>query len=359
MIELIRYSLATIVAETHLGPLGIAWPGWQAVFAFYTLSGYLMTRVLNERYGFSPGGTAAFLVNRVLRLWPAYLSVAAATLLAEHFLPLHTFFYSLTIPHSLLESVTNLTVLGQVGFDFTYSIPLSRLSPTSWSLSIELCAYCLLAFYFGRSPARLFALAAIGAVALAASTAYCVAIPSPYYGPYCFQNRYGALQAGFIPFAVGGLSYFFAEPLRHWLNRFGWWMAAVLLGCEILVALNDFASVSLGPFLGTIAIVGVLPWGRDDRRSSWVVDFIGRASYHLFIAHMSIAAILALAFGIPNSNWRIFILSLAIAFVLSGGLVPLEWRLNRLRDRVSSSTKSSRTGPRLAQSGDEQLAEVR
>lgn len=359
MIELIRYSLATIVAETHLGPLGIAWPGWQAVFAFYTLSGYLMTRVLNERYGFSPGGTAAFLVNRVLRLWPAYLSVAGATLLAQRFLPLHTFFYSLTIPHSLLEKVTNLTVLGQVGFDFTYLIPLSRLAPTSWSLSIELCSYCLLAFYFGRSPARLYALGTIGAVALTASTAHCGVDPSPYYGPYCFQNRYGVLQAGFIPFAVGGLSYFYADPLRRWLMRFGWCVAAALLGCEILVALNEFTSVSLGPFLGTIAIVGVLPWGRDDHRSSWVVDFIGRASYHLFIAHMSIAAILALAFGMANNTWRIFALSLAIALVLSGGLVPLEWRLNRLRSRVSSSTRFSRAGRRLAQSGDQQLAELR
>jgi peptidoglycan/LPS O-acetylase OafA/YrhL len=44
-----------------------------AVFAFYTLSGYLMTRVLNERYGFTAAGTAAFALNRVLRLWPVYL----------------------------------------------------------------------------------------------------------------------------------------------------------------------------------------------------------------------------------------------------------------------------------------------
>src|SRR5262249_15880828 len=111
MIELIRYALATIVAETHLGPPGIVWSGWQAVFAFYTLSGYLMARVLNERYGFSPRGTAAFLLNRVLRLWPAYLLVVAATLLAACFYPLNTFFFSLTVPHSLLEKVTTLTVL--------------------------------------------------------------------------------------------------------------------------------------------------------------------------------------------------------------------------------------------------------
>jgi peptidoglycan/LPS O-acetylase OafA/YrhL len=68
MLEIIRYTLALIVAGTHLWPIGLTWTGWQAVFAFYALSGYLMTRVLHERYGFTPHGTVAFMVNRVLRL---------------------------------------------------------------------------------------------------------------------------------------------------------------------------------------------------------------------------------------------------------------------------------------------------
>jgi peptidoglycan/LPS O-acetylase OafA/YrhL len=68
MIEISRYILATIVAETHLWSLGPAWTGHIAVFAFYTLSGYLMTRVLHERYGFSVRGIVAFLLNRVLRI---------------------------------------------------------------------------------------------------------------------------------------------------------------------------------------------------------------------------------------------------------------------------------------------------
>ena len=88
MIEISRYILATMVAQTHLWPLGAAWTGNIAVFAFYTLSGYLMTRVLNERYGFSARGTVAFLLNRVLRLWPAYLTILGLTLIALSFLPL-------------------------------------------------------------------------------------------------------------------------------------------------------------------------------------------------------------------------------------------------------------------------------
>ena len=335
MLEIIRYLLAVIVADTHLWPIGITWAGWQAVFAFYALSGYLMTRVLHERYGFGPRGTVAFLVNRILRLWPAYLVVVAGTGLALHFYPLQNFFFSLRAPHSLLEKVTTLTILGQVGVDFTYVVPQSRLAVTSWSLSIELFTYCLLAFYFARTPARLAALAALGAGGLLLSTGYCWWAPSPYYGEYCFQNRYGVLQAGFIPFAAGGLAYLRGAALRQWLRRHWKWLIAAVLGGEALVASNTFTSVTAGPFLGVVVMIAILAWRGADQRPSLATDFIGRASYHLFIAHMSIAAILVVGFAAAPNTFAVFVLSLVIALLLSGILVPLEWRLNRVRGRIS------------------------
>jgi peptidoglycan/LPS O-acetylase OafA/YrhL len=87
VIEVSRYVLALIAVEVHLWPLGASWTGHVAVFAFYTLSGYLMTKVLNESYGFSTWGTVTFLINRVLRLWPAYFAILGLTLTALLFLP--------------------------------------------------------------------------------------------------------------------------------------------------------------------------------------------------------------------------------------------------------------------------------
>jgi len=138
MIEISRYILAAMVAQTHLWPLGVAWTASIAVFAFYTLSGYLMTRVLNERYGFTTRGTAAFLLNRVLRLWPAYLALLGLTLIALLFLPLSNFFFLIRMPTTLADIVTNLAILGQVTFDFRQWLPLAKPVVTSWSLSIEL-----------------------------------------------------------------------------------------------------------------------------------------------------------------------------------------------------------------------------
>ena len=138
MIEILRFILAAAVAQTHLWPLGADWTGQISVFGFYTLSGYLMTRVLNERYGFTWRGTAAFLLNRVLRLWPAYIVLLSLTLLALRFLPLGNFFFLIRVPHSALDILTGITILGQVTFDFRQWLPLAKPLVTSWSLSIEL-----------------------------------------------------------------------------------------------------------------------------------------------------------------------------------------------------------------------------
>jgi len=75
MIEVSRYPRSDGCADALVGCWGAAWTGNIAVFALYTLSGYLITRVLNEQYGFSTRGTAAFLLKRVVRLWPAYLAI--------------------------------------------------------------------------------------------------------------------------------------------------------------------------------------------------------------------------------------------------------------------------------------------
>src|SRR5690349_16222866 len=126
MIEVSRYVLATIVAQAHLWPFAAIGTGNSAVFAFYTLSGYLMTRVLNERYGFSARGAVAFLLNRVLRLWPAYLVILGLTLIALLFLPLSNFVSLIRMPSTLADVVTNLAILGQVTFDFSQWLPLAK-----------------------------------------------------------------------------------------------------------------------------------------------------------------------------------------------------------------------------------------
>src|SRR5260221_6030436 len=302
MIEVSRYILALVVTLTHLQPLGVGRPGTIAVFAFYTLSGYLMTRVINERYGFTARGTAAFLLNRVLRLWPAYFIILGLTLIALWFLPLQKFFQLIRFPMTPAEIVGNIAVLGQVTFDFVQWLALAKPTVTSWSLSIEVFCYLLLSVYFARTPARLWAFAAIGAVAVGFSTWHCAVSADPsLYGPYCFQNRYGVLQAGFIPFAMGGLFYFHSRSLRGWINA-NWGALIVLLVAAIAATfLGNAISATVGPYLGIGVMFCLLSvWNGQSGNSTQ--DFFGRASYHLFIGHMPIAAVLVTGLNLRTGS---------------------------------------------------------
>ena len=337
MIEISRYILATMVAQTHLWPLGAAWTGNIAVFAFYTLSGYLMTRILNERYGFSARGTVAFLLNRVLRLWPAYLAILGLTLIALSFLPLSNFFSLIRMPTTLADIVTNLAILGQVTFDFRQWLPLAKPVATSWSLSIELFSYLLLALCFARTPARLWAFAAIGAVGMAISTRYCAVGPDPAaYGPYCSQNRYGVLQAGFIPFAMGGLFYFHRGALRVCIKAN--WLAVIvlLIAGHAAMFLGNALTATIGPYLG-IGVMSCLLAVWKEETASRTQDFFGRASYHLFIGHMPIAAVLVTGLGLKAESIFVFLATAVVALALSTGLVPIERTINLVRQRISSS----------------------
>ena len=345
MIEVSRYILALVVTLTHLQPLGVGRPGSIAVFAFYTLSGYLMTRVLVERYGFTARGTAAFLLNRVLRLWPAYLAILGLTLIALWFLPLQNFFPLIRFPKTLPDIVSNIAVLGQVTFDFLQWQPLAKPVVTSWSLSIEVFCYVLLAVYFARTPARLWAFAAIGAIALGFSTWHCAVSADPsLYSAYCYQNRYGVLQAAFIPFAMGGLFYFHSRSVRSWINA-NWGALIVLLVAAIAATfLGHAISATVGPYLGIGVMFCLLSiWNGQSGNS--IQDFFGRASYHLFIGHMPIAAVLVTGLTLTQGSVFVFLAAVIVAFALSLGLVPLERNINVMRRRIAKMSKPNGEEP--------------
>src|ERR671933_637802 len=75
MFGILRYVLSMMVVEAHLFWLfpGAGFAGGYAVFGFYTLSGYLIARVLATNYPFTVAGCGRFFANRALRLYPGYV----------------------------------------------------------------------------------------------------------------------------------------------------------------------------------------------------------------------------------------------------------------------------------------------
>jgi peptidoglycan/LPS O-acetylase OafA/YrhL len=282
---------------------------------------------------------AAFLLNRVLRLWPAYFAILALTLIALWFLPLQHFYPLIRFPTTPAEIIGNIAVLGQVTFDFVQWLPLAKPLVTSWSLSIEVFCYLLLAVYFARTPARLWAFAAMGAVAMGFSTWHCAVSADPsLYGPYCYQNRYGVLQAGFIPFAMGGLFYFHGRSMRGWINA-NWRVLIVLLVAgHAATFLGNAISATVGPYLGIGVMLCLLSiWNGQSGNNTQ--DFFGRASYHLFIGHMPIAAVLVTGLDLRQGSVFVFLGAVIVALALSLGLVPLERNINVMRQRIAKMRK--------------------
>ena len=83
---MLRLLLALAVVAAHAGP-AFGWQGLlmtegpRSVQAFYAVSGFYMTLVLHEKY-VGPGSSGVFLRARLLRLYPMYAVVAAATVTA-------------------------------------------------------------------------------------------------------------------------------------------------------------------------------------------------------------------------------------------------------------------------------------
>jgi hypothetical protein len=174
------------------------------------------------------------------------------------------------------------------------------------------------------------------------STAWCATSDEPIaYGPYCFQNRYGVIQAGFVPFALGGIYYFHQTTIAAWLSERRAIVAVLLLAAILAMFVGPSLSATIGPFLG-IPMTWILLVTAQDHRPSRLQDFIGRASYHLFIAHMPTAAVLVTGLHLSVNGIAVYLATIVFTLCFSIVLVPMEWRLAAVRSRVALIAKETR-----------------
>mgnify|MGYP001336763078 CR=1 FL=1 len=197
-----RLALSLIVVLVHLKFIPMGWAAWYAVFAFYVLSGFLMTAVLNQTYGFSRTGLIRFGMNRFLRLYPSYYFIGALSVACIMFFGVrNSLNVHLQLPKNGWDLLTAITIIGRAGFSPS-DIGTARLIPTAWSLGVEVTCYVLLAVYFARSVLRLWSLFAIGVIV----TVFALFVHGGVAAS--FPHRYVVIQAGFLPYACGGILFF-------------------------------------------------------------------------------------------------------------------------------------------------------
>jgi peptidoglycan/LPS O-acetylase OafA/YrhL len=146
MFGFFRFALSLLVVGYHLA--GIHLVGWYSVYAFYTLSGFLMTLVITKKYALNPAGIADFVTNRFLRIYPPYLIVLASTWLLLQF-PAFTQRANalsqgdLDIPTDTINWLENLCIWG-------WHLRSVKLVPQAWTIFRELFFCVLIFFPFAR-----------------------------------------------------------------------------------------------------------------------------------------------------------------------------------------------------------------
>jgi peptidoglycan/LPS O-acetylase OafA/YrhL len=301
---IVRFLLALSVAVSHapvptLFGLHLLHPV-TAVQAFYVISGYLITTILNERPEYA--NVKNFLLARYLRLWPSYFVMAVATPLAFGLIYFTQPFSAHNLAAQVLVTFSDLTLIGQDWLFYLSDGPsglavnanavsdsnaLSRLlvvSP-SWTLSIELTFY-LIAPFVCRSPIRLSALFAFG-VAVRLMLNHWALPGDPF--------MYRFAPAEMMLFAAGGLAYF-ANPLRS--------QKIALIALALLVPLilardllyrseilyGAFGVLSFTPYLHDplflLLVVLTIPALARFSRESKADAFVGELSYPVYICHL-------------------------------------------------------------------------
>src|SRR4029450_3989990 len=170
-----RVVLAVAVMLSHipaiLGPCIVTreslhiliWSG-QAVFAFFIISGFYMSLIINEKYAKLPNGTSRYYLNRALRLYPVHWTVlalyAAGALLTAtpYFL---TGGFMDPLGRWLYVIVTNVFLVG-VEIPVLIDVDNGRfMAGPIWSLSLECYFYLLAPLLVGRSVGSVGLLAVV------------------------------------------------------------------------------------------------------------------------------------------------------------------------------------------------------
>lgn len=322
-----RLLLALAVLLSHAG-LRVGWlnPGVTAVIGFYLLSGYVMAGLLERHYR-QPGRFPLFWIDRLARIYPQYLLVAAVTLVWQVVSGRQTLFLNGT--PGCQELFNNLLIM-PLNYFMVNGSDAYVLIPPAWSLGAELQFYLLVPFLFLWPWLGLgLTLSSLGVHALA----WAGVLHPDWFG-------YRLLPGVLWVFMAGGFVYLGQRAARGWIRWTTGLMAALApLGAWLVFRVLVHFDWHRAPFhqevlwgwgLGIPILYGLSRL----RRAGWD-ERIGDLAYGVFLNHFLLIWLLDL----PEKPTPVQLMGLCVASVALSALTQrwverpvLDWR-HRLRRR--------------------------
>ena len=332
-----RTLLALWVAAFHLAdvpPMGA-----YAVFGFYILSGYLMTLIMHQNYGYTTTGILKYGVNRFLRVFPIYwASIALSALLIFNVGNgvANTYNDSMYLPSTIPDLFRNIFLFFPLRED-------PRLTPPAWALTVELFYYILIGLGLSRHKSLVITWFGI-------SAAYHLLVTSLGLG---WDYKYFYIPAASLPFATGALIYHHRDAIGTYILRheehFTRHLPVILLGLivsNVLIGINlsieRSGSFYINFFLNALMISILIHYKEIPWIPKSLDKILGDLSYPIYLVHYQ-AGLITIAcagyFGLSlhRPDFDLFIASLPIILGLSYMFTRgIEQPIERLRKRIKN-----------------------
>lgn len=347
MFGVMRLYLALAVAAYHV--LGVPFIGQYAVFAFFVLSGFLMTTIMHDSYGYTLAGRQRFVVNRFLRLYPSYWIAAVVAILVVLYCGeayVRQYKDVLYLPRSASSILSNLTMVYPNVFPTRIE---PRLSPPTWAITIELFFYALICLGISKSRIATTAWLAVSVIYVIVTV---VLNTLPGY-------RYSSIFAGSLPFSMGACLYFFKKDIADVLNAHRAFsirnLALAHIATYALIVVgykytrSDFIQES-GLYI-TTALTALMvvklyyvkapgPWVKWDK-------LMGDYSYPVYLLHWQLSALASFllksgaAHARTHATIALFPLTMAMVFAVATAIIfgvdPMVERLRRVVRRPAAA----------------------